>query len=411
MKRWAVVLGVLVVFGLVAYAERAALPPALTAWLPGGQDSAASGKADGGAGAKNARADNRPIAVKAVAARAGALPVLRRTIGTVVPVRETQLGSPAAGIVASIAVTDGAVVKAGDLIVQLDERAIDAAIEKDKALTAKDQATLDDANAALARIESLVNTGVNTKQAGDDARAAVREAAAAVDADRAQLAADQVSLAYTRIVAPFDGRIGAVSVSPGAYVSPGAPVVLLTQMQPVYAEFTLSESDLALARGAMAGGRLTAAVAAQDAAGKTESGAVTFIDNTVDAASGTFKLRADLANASGALWPGQSLGVTVQAGEVPGLVLVPDAAVEPRDNGFVSYVVTADQVIDARPVTVALRANGETGLSAGVQAGELVVTEGQALLRKGSRVTVETAAAPAGSGGAGGGAAEEASAR
>ncbi len=408
MKRLAVVLGALVVFGLVAYAERTALPPALTAWLPGGRNAADTGTKPANAGAK---AESRAVAVKAVAARAGSLPILRRTIGTVVPIRATELGSPVAGMVASIAVTDGATVKAGDLIVQLDDRAINAAVEKDKALTAKDQATLDDANAALARVESLVSTGVNTKQAGDDARAAVREAEAAVNADRAQLAADQVSLAYTRIVAPFDGRIGAVSVSPGAYVSPGAPVVLLTQMQPVHAEFTLSESDLALARDALAQGRLTATVAAQDADGKTEAGPVTFIDNTVDGASGTFRLRADLANASGALWPGQSLGVTVQAGEVPNLVLVPDAAVEPRDNGFVSYVVTADQAIDARPVTVALRAGGETGLSAGVQAGELVVTEGQALLHKGSKVTVEAAAAPAGNGGTASGAPEETAAR
>lgn len=402
MNRWAVVVGAVAVLGLVAYAERDKLPAQVQAWLP---QSASAKSADAttaaGGGSKDKQAAAKPIAVKTEPAKAGSLPITRRTIGTIVPIQTTQLASPVAGLVSSVVAKDGASVKKGDVIVQLDDRSIKASIEKDKALMAKDQATLDNANVSLKRIQNLVSTGVNTKQAGDDAEAAVRQAQAAVNADQAQLAADQVSLNYTRILAPFDGQLGAVSVSPGAYISPGASVALLTQMKPLYAEFTLSQSDLALAREAMAGGRLSATITTQDAPDDKQSGPVTFIDNTVDGPSGTFKLRADLANEDGSLWPGQSLNVSVVAGELPNLVIVPDAAVEPRDNGFVSYVVTPDQSIDARQVTVALRADGKTGLSAGVQAGEMVVTEGQAQLHKGSKVTVETAAAPAGKNGGG----------
>jgi len=327
-------------------------------------------------------------AVKVAVATAGSLPIQRTTIGTVVAVASTAVNSPEAGNVAILNVKDGAIVKKGDLIAQLDDRAIRATVVKDQASVAKSQATLNDAQLVLKRTQDLVTKGIDTSQAGDDALAALRVAEAQLQVDQAQLAADQVTLDDTKILAPFDGQLGVVSVSLGAYLSAGSPVATITQMKPIYADFTLPETDLALIRETLSTGTLKATATAVSADGKdtSESGPVNFLDNNIDAASGTVRLRATLDNQSGNFWPGQSLRVLVEAGQADNLVLVPGVAVQPQENGSISYVVKTDNSIEVRPVTVALRANGMAGLSAGLQPGEKVVTEGQASLANGSKV-------------------------
>ncbi|WP_235889717.1 efflux RND transporter periplasmic adaptor subunit [Brucella haematophila] len=316
----------------------------------------------------------------------------RSTIGTVVAVASTAVNSPEPGNVAILNVKDGAIVKKGDLIAQLDDRAIRATVVKDQASVAKSQATLNNAQILLKRMQDLVTKGVSTSQAGDDALAALKVAEAQLQVDQAQLAADQVTLDNTKIIAPFDGQLGVVLVSVGAYLSAGSPVATITQMKPIYADFTLPETDIALIRETLATGALKATASAVSADGRdiSESGPVGFLDNTIDAASGTVRLRATLDNQSGNFWPGQSLRVLVEAGQADNLVLVPSVAVQPQENGSISYVVKTDNSIEVRPVTVALRANGMAGLSAGLQPGEKVVTEGQASLANGSKVKLSS---------------------
>lgn len=323
-------------------------------------------------------------------AQSGSLPILRQTIGTIVPIATTSVSSPAAGIVVFVAVKDGAEVKAGDLIVQLDDRAIQAAIGKDKAAIVKDQATLDNANISLKRILNLVRTGVDTSQAGDDAAAAVKIAQAQISVDQAQLAADNVALTNTRIAAPFDGQLGVVQVSEGAFVGAGTGVATVTKMKPVYAEFSLAETDLELARNALSRKELTVEVT--PSRGQTSAtratGAISFIDNNVDLTTGSFKLRATLANDDRSYWPGQSLNVQLKAGEQPNLILIPSVAVQPQENGSSTYVVKDDGTVEIRPVTVAIRVNDMAGISQGLKEGEKVVTEGQSTLSANSHVTI-----------------------
>lgn len=380
MKRWVVWAALILLVACGAYVgwqrtvkEDIAAPP----------DSAQTDKGKGGR-----RAAGAEHAVKVAVATSGSLPIQRDTVGTIVAVASTAVNSPEAGNVAVLNVKDGAIVRKGDLIARLDDRTIRANIEKDTASLAKSQATLNDAQIQLQRTQNLVNRGVSASQTGDDALAALKVAQAQVQLDQAQLSVDQVTLQNTRITAPFDGQLGAVTVSVGAYLSAGSPVATITQMKPVYAEFTLPETDIALIRKTMADGTLKASVTAvsADGANVTESGTVGFLDNAVDAASGTVRLRATLANQSGDFWPGQSLRVAVEAGRSDNLVLVPGVAVQPQENGAISYVVKPDSTVEVRPVTVARRANGMAGLSAGLKPGEKVVTEGQATLASGSRV-------------------------
>lgn len=334
-------------------------------------------------------------AVTTTLAKAGSLPVTRQTIGSVVAVNSAALASPAAGIVARVIARDGAEVKAGDLLVQLDDRTVRANITRDQALLAKDQAALDEANATLRRVESLSKSGADTQQQYGDAVAAAKQAAAAVDFDNANLAADNVTLSNTQIKASFDGRLGTILVSPGAYVAAGADVVVLTQMEPVFAEFSLPETDLDLVRSAMADKRLTAKVTPtlDRNADKATTGDVVFIDNAVDTASGTFRMRAEFPNETGMLWPGQSLSVTVSAGSIDNVVIVPTVAVQPHGDGFICFVLRADQTVEMRNVVPALSVGDMTGVSTGLQDGEQVVIEGQAGLVNGS--TVDTGASKA----------------
>ncbi len=389
-----------VVIALVAvlaagYVLRDRLAPLAPSWAQS-YLAASAGPAKTGPAAGGKRGGGGPVAVRVVAASMGTLPVQRSTIGSVVPVASTQLASQISGTLAQILVQDGATVKQGDLLVKLDDSTIRAQIAKDEAQIAKDQATLDDAQASYNRTKHLVDTGVSAAQAGDDALTAVKVAQGTLAVDTAAHAADEVALRNTEIRAPFDGRLGAVQYSQGAYVSAGTALVRITRMKPVLVQFSLAADDLALLRRTFDAGTLTVGVTAVgDPAATPETGAVTFIDNAVDGPSATVTLRASLANDNGRLWPGQPVSVALQAGLTQPLVLVPNVAVMPTDKGEVAYVVTSDNKIDQRPVTVALRVGDQAGVSSGLKAGDRVVVEGQAAIFPGATVKVVTASAGA----------------
>lgn len=365
-----------------AYAVR--LDPSLDTKKPAAADAKATASAAG-------RHSAGPAPVTVVAATTGTLPVLRSTIGTVVAVDSTQLAPEISGTVAKVLAKDGAEVKQGDLLVQLDDSTIRAEIAKDQAQIAKDQASVSDAQATYNRTQPLVASGVATAQAGDDAMAAVKVAQGTLEVDKAAYAVDQVALSNTQIRAPFDGRLGAVQFSVGAYVSAGTTLVRITRMKPVLVQFSLPVTDLPLLRKTQAAGTLNVNASptlSEAGGGPQEKGPVTFIDNAVDAGSATVTLRASLGNDDEGLWPGQPVNVQVEAGTTEELVLVPNVAVMPHGTGDVVYVVKDDGTIENRPVTVVLREGDLAGLSAGLKAGEKVVTEGQAAVLPGGKVKV-----------------------
>lgn len=347
-----------------------------------GKDGGARRQGDGG------RGGGRPVIV--TQAQAGALPVLRSAMGTVVPLASTALSSLTSGTVAQITVKDGAEVKAGDLLVQLDDRTVKADIQRDTATLEKNQAALDQANTTLKRVQMLTSAGAQTQQQEDDADSTARQAEAAIAVDRANLAADAVALTRTQIRAPFDGKLGVIQPSVGAVVASGGNIVTITQMKPVYAEFSLSETDLDLVRTSLSAGTLSVEISPtlSDVQTGTLSGPIVFIDNAVDAASGTVKLRALIDNADNTLWPGQALHITVHAGEKTDLAIVPAVAIQPQTEGAVAFVVGDDKIVKLRKVEVALIVGDRAGIAKGLQPGETVVTEGQAGLVDGTHVTV-----------------------
>jgi membrane fusion protein, multidrug efflux system len=394
MRFGGIVTGVLIC-AAIAYVARDNLLPYLpeAAVAAMSQKSAPDAKTkpanDAGGKQRGAGARNPPAVVKVAEAKAGALPIERTTIGRIIPVDQVSVGTSIAGIVTEIAVKDGALVKTGDVLLRLDDRAARATLAKDKALMAKDQAALDDAQRTFDRIDKLVTSGLSSAQVGDDQRAVVRSLEAAVEAGRAQAGIDEVALSNTVVKAPFDGQLGAMAVSVGAYVGAGTALVSLTRMQPVYAEFSLPETDLDLARKAFAAGGLTVSLSpltSSDAA--RIEGPVVFIDSAVDATTATFTMRAQLENLESSLWPGQSVDVLLTAGSVKDQIIVPSVAIVPRDDGPKVYVVTDAGKIELRAVTLGMAAGDMTGLTAGLKAGERVVIEGQINLAEGTAVTV-----------------------
>ncbi len=334
------------------------------------------------------RSDGPPPTVKTAAAERAALPMDIVAAGSAAADEDTTIAAQQAGLVVSIAATDGASVKAGDLIAKLDERTAKAALAKDQALLVRDQATLAQAQTALTRANDLVQRNAGTQQTADEARAARDTAAATVDADKASITADQVAVDNTAIQAPFDGRLGEIAVSNGAYVSAGTAIVTIAKYDPIYVQFHLPQVYLGELKQDFGSDGLKVEAVPQSG-GKPVKGALTFFDNTVDPASGTILVKARFDNPSGTLWPGQSLNVTVHFESDEKDIVVPTVAVSPgADSPFV-YTVGDDKKVHKTPVKITRSNGSDTAIASGLDAGTHVVVEGQLQLVDGAAVAEE----------------------
>ncbi len=296
----------------------------------------------------------------------------------------TTVAAQESGIIVSIEAQDGAMVKAGDLIATLDPRTAQASVDKDQATLAKDQATLTQAESALTRAKSLLN-GAGTQQTLDQAVAARDTAVATVNGDKAQLASDRVLLENTQIRAPYNGRLGDVALSVGAYVSPGTAIVSIAQYDPIYVKFHLQESHLRELEEAMKTGPVPVSTVPRSEQGKSRQGAMSFYDNQVDAASGTILAKAKFENANGAIWPGQSVNIVMHFNDSQPVLVAPTVAISPGAEGFYAFVVK-DNKVHMTPVTVARQNGGFTAVATGLSEGDHVVVEGQVQLNDGQSV-------------------------
>lgn len=345
---------------------------------PGQQGGGQHNRRGGGGGG--------PALVKTVAATKTVLPRDVTASGWADADNTTTIAAQEQGLVTSIVASDGATVKQGDLIAQLDDRMAQAAVDKDNAMVVRDNATLVESETALGRANDLLTQKAGTQQTYDQAKAARDTAAATVEGDKASLAADKVMLEHTEIRAPFDGRLGDITVSPGAFVNAGSQIVTIEQYDPIYVKFHLQEHDLRQLKQSLAMGPVAVTTVPDSTKGQKRNGAISFYDNAVDPASGTVLAKARFENASGALWPGQSVNVVVHFNNKEQDIVVPTVAVSPGADGFFAYVVK-DGKVQMTPVTVA-RANGDfTAVSKGLSEGDHVVVEGQAQLSDQQHVT------------------------
>lgn len=381
---WGIAAAVVIVIGVGAYFHDG-IGAALTPLLAGRpQEAAAAKKAPG-------------IRVVTVAAEKRRMPLVLTTIGTMQSPNSVALTTDVAGLVSEVAVADGAFVHKGDVLVKLDPRQAAANVARDEATVTRDQASLDSANLNLGRARALLAKAVATQQSVDDDVTAQRMAAASLDVDQATLKADRVTLANKTIVAPFDGRIGAVAVSPGAYVGAGTAVASLVEVARLQATFSLPEINLPDVQASLKAGGVPVSVipsGASSGAASAKKGMLSFIDNQIDVSSATLKAYARLDNSDLTLWPGQTVTVAVQLRDVDA-VAVPTVAVQSSQKGSLVFVATADRKAVARPVKVAVTDGDTLGITDGLKPGERVVVEGQLNVHNGSDIDEVDGAASA----------------
>jgi membrane fusion protein, multidrug efflux system len=267
------------------------------------------------------------------------------------------------------------------------------AMETAAATLRADQAMIDNGKAAIAAAEATLAQARAAVVAG---QAAVENARASVRANEAAVESVRLQLAYTEIRAPIDGRAGQRLVDLGNVVTANTGSLLSIQrVDPIYAEFTVTESDLTEVQRHMQGGRLAVEVRLPDQPDPVIPGALTFLDNAVQEGTGTIKLRATVPNGARRLWPGRFVNVRLILGRLPNAVLIPASAPTAAAKGLFVFVVKDDGTAEIRPVTLGQRQGDLVIVADGVKPGERVVTNGQLGVAPGGKVRIEEAPGPA----------------
>ena len=348
----------------------------------------------GSAASAGAAASAPPVSIGSVKAQKRDMPVLIEATGTVTALNSVDVRPQIGSIVAKVHIREGQFVKAGDLLFTLDARPDEANVAKAQAQVVRDQAALADAQRQLARSRDLLAQSFVSQGAVDTAQALVDGQAAAVAADRAALEAARVNLGYSRIAAPGAGRVGAIGVYPGSSVQANTTtLVTITQLDPVAVAFSLPQRYLADVLPGLAGGG-AAVTALLPEGGRQIAGHLRFVDNAVDAATGTVRVKAVFDNKDQALWPGAFVSVRLTARTLKDATVVPQAALIQGARGRGVYVVDGGNKATLRPVEM-VHAAGLDAVVTGVKPGERIVVDGRQNLRPGSTV-VERAAAPRG---------------
>jgi membrane fusion protein, multidrug efflux system len=328
--------------------------------------------------------------------------IRRRTIGTIESPAIVVVKSRIDSQVLQQHVQDGQVVTQGELLFTLDDREIQALIARDEAQLAKDNASLAQAEADLGRKQELIDKRVAPQQQLDQATAAFKAAQQTVEADQAVLQADRLKLGYAKLEAPIAGRIGAIRVTPGNLVSVNDAVglVTITQIQPIRVAFTLAERDLpALRKASAASSPAVVRVYTPGSTTPIETGALDFVDSSVDTSSGTISAKAKFANLNLELWPGMYVDVEIDLDVRPKTVMIPAVAIQSGQKGPFVFVAKDDQTAEMRAVEIAGIEGDRAALKSGVLEGERVIVEGQMRLTTGARVaeTMPDGSSPAGS--------------
>lgn len=337
----------------------------------------------------------RPVPVRTAVVEARDMPVRIDEIGTVEPLATVAVKSRIDGLVVHVGFNEGDYVQAGDVLFKLDDRTARAQLAEAQANLARDKAQLADAQRILSRNEALAERGFAARATLDTAGATVAGLEAAAAANAAQIENIRAQLDYTIIRAPIAGRTGAQAFKLGANVKANdtTPLVVINQTRPITVQFSVPQTELSALRAAQARQPLPARVTVRGSRQVSATGALTFIDNAVNQASGTIALKATLANEDEALWPGQFVDVSLLMDTVPGVTTVPANAILVGQQGTYVFIVKQDQTVEARSVEVNRTVDGMAFVGQGLAPGERVVTDNQLRLSPGSLVTVNNVGA------------------
>ena len=318
-----------------------------------------------------------PVIVATAASRN--VPVVEPTVGTVVANSTVQVTARVSGQLLSAAFKEGQIVRAGDLLFLIDPKPFRAALEQARAQLAKDSAQLFSARNDQRRYAALFAQNAASSQQRDQADAAAKGLAATVASDRAALDVARLNLGYTEIRSPIDGKTGPILIQPGNLiaVNGASPLVAVTQIQPVKVSFSLPQSDLPQIQDRYRVHDLSVFLDLHEATGTRLTASVDFIDNEVNAQTGTIELRATFDNGDQRLVPGQMVDVAVRLKTLKNATVVPREAVNDGPNGRYVFVVTPDNIAAMRPVNVLFDDGTNMAVAGGVKRGDNVIIDGQ----------------------------------
>jgi len=350
-------------------------------WYRGGPDTTRAARA------APARA---PVPVSVALASRRDVPIYLTGLGTVQAVLTVGVHSQVDGKLQEVLFTEGQHVKKGDVLARIDPRLFQASLDQARARKAQDQVMLAAAQKDLVRFKSLAAKNFETEQNVDTQQAKVNQLSASIDADQAAIDSAQTQLDYTSITAPNDGRVGVRLVDPGniVHASDAGVITTLVQMQPAAVLFTLPARMLDSVREAMARGAVEVTALDQDNREPLGTGTLVTVDNAIDQASATIRLKALFPNTDERLWPGEFVNARLLLDTRKSAVAMPSAAIQRGPQGLFAWIVGANDTAAARPIQIGPTSGDLTIVTSGINDGDRVVTDGQYKLQPNAPVSL-----------------------
>ncbi len=365
------------------------LAGAIAAAACSGGEAAPSTPPGGGGRGGGPNAQEVPVTAAAVVQKS--VPLAVQGIGTVIAASTVTVRAQVTGELTSVNFIEGDEVKEGQVLVTIDKRPLEAALQQAQAALDRDVAQAANARSQAVRYQDLLRRGIATKEQVDQIVANAAALDATVALDRANLENASVQLQYATIRAPLTGKTGLLQVHPGNLVraTDTTPIVTINKITPVYVSFSVPEAMLPDLKHYMAKGKLAVTALPPNDPGPPATGLINFIDNAVDSTTGQIKVKGTFPNTDRRLWPGQYVNVNVTLSTEPNAIVAPSLAVQTGQQGTYVFVIKPDQTVDLRSVVVERTSGDESVIKSGLAVGETVVTDGQLRLNPGTKVSIK----------------------
>ncbi len=338
---------------------------------------------------KNKQKQNRPIAVVIDIAKKNDVPIIFETFGQITPQNSVNITSKVSGKIEKLFFKEGDLVKKGQILAKIDCAPLEKSINQAEAILKKDMATLENAQKNAKRFEELVQKGYAAQVDLDNAQTALNTAMATVEADRANLEYLKTQLSYCTITSPISGKTGEIYLDAGNLIKENDKVITtIQQITPIDAEFSLPEEKLTDVLNNMKAGKKIKTELYDQRWVKLEDGTITFVDNTIDKSTGSFKLKATFNNKTNNLWPGQFVNIKVYFGLLKDAISIPTKAVQKGQSGDFVWVILDNNTAVMKKVSPIYTYHDFTVIT-GLKEGEKVVIDGAIKLRPNAMVEIK----------------------